>query len=30
MNVNIHVSNEFNFSEVHGVMNRSGCLAKFT
>ena len=27
---NVNISNEFNFSEVHGGMNRSGSLAKFT
>ena len=26
--MNVNISNEFNFSEVHGAMNRSGSLAK--
>ena len=30
MNVNTCISNEFNFSEVHGAMTRSWLLAKFT
>ena len=28
--MNVNVSNECFFSEVHGAMNRSGSLAKFT
>ena len=26
--MNVNISNEFNFSDVHGAMNRSGSLAK--
>ena len=28
--LNVNLSNEFYFSEVHGAMNRSGWLAKLT
>ena len=28
--MNVNISNEFNFSVVHGAMNRSGSLAKLT
>ena len=28
--MNVNISNEFNFSEVHRAMNRSRSLAKFT
>ena len=28
--MNVNISNELNFSEVHEGMNRSGSLAKFT
>ena len=28
--MNVNISNEFHFSEVHGAMNRCGSLAKFT
>ena len=28
--MNVNISNEFNFSEVHGGMNCGGLLAKFT
>ena len=27
---NVNISNEFNFSDVHGAMNHSGSLAKLT
>ena len=30
MNVKFNISNEFNFSEAYGAMNRSGSLAMFT
>ena len=28
--MNVNISNEFNFSVVHGATNRSGSLAKLT
>ena len=28
--MNVNISNEFNFSNVHGAMNHSGSLAKLT
>ena len=28
--MNVNISNEFNFSVVHGAMNRSGALAELT
>ena len=28
--LNVNISNEFNFSDVHGAMNHSGSLAKLT
>ena len=28
--MNVNISNEFNFSDVHGAMNHSGSLAKLT
>ena len=28
--INVNISNEFNFSDVHGAMNHSGSLAKLT
>ena len=28
--MNVNISNEFNFSVVHGAMNRSGSLANLT